>query len=106
MNGILENTATDEANGILRHTTIAVPVKYLSNFWKSLEITLINYKVELKLKCTNHCILSVGGADNNNANSNNIILTIILYVPVVTLSPKDSQKLSKRLSKGFEKSVY
>ena len=29
-----------------------------------------------------------------------------LHVPVVTLSPRDNQKLSKRLSKGFERSVY
>ena len=29
-----------------------------------------------------------------------------LYVPVVTLSAKDSQKLSEPLSKGFERSLY
>ena len=29
-----------------------------------------------------------------------------LHVPVVTLSPRDNQKLSKLLSKGFERSVY
>ena len=29
-----------------------------------------------------------------------------LYVPVVTLSPRNNQKLSKPLSKGFERSVY
>ena len=29
-----------------------------------------------------------------------------LYFPVVTLSGRDNQKLSKLLSKGFERSVY
>ena len=29
-----------------------------------------------------------------------------LYVPVVTLSARENQKLSKLLSKGFERSVY
>ena len=29
-----------------------------------------------------------------------------LYVSVVTLSAKDNQKLSKRLSAGFERSIY
>ena len=29
-----------------------------------------------------------------------------LYVPVITLSAKDNQNLSKRLSKGLERSVY
>ena len=32
--------------------------------------------------------------------------TIKLYVPVVTLSTRDNQKLSKLLSKGFERFVY
>ena len=49
------------------------------------------------------------GVDNANANSNNIIFTIKdrkLYDPVITLLAKDNEKLSKVLSKGFEKSVY
>ena len=53
-------------------------------------------------------VLSAAGADNENADSNNIIFTIKdtkLYVSVVTLSAKDNQKLSKLLSKGFERSV-
>ena len=62
---------------------------------------LINCKVELTLKWTKYCVLSVAGNDNN---ANNIISTIKhtqLYVPVVTLSTGDNQKLSKRLSKGL-----
>ena len=46
---------------------------------------------------------------NDNDNANNIVFTIKdtkLYVPVVTLSAKEKQKLSKILSKGFERSVY
>ena len=68
---------------------------------------LINSKVELKLKWKKYCVLSAADVDNVNANSNNVIFTINdtkLYVPVVTLSAKDNQKLSKRLSKGFERS--
>ena len=40
---------------------IAVPLKYLSNFWRSLEMPLINCKVELSLKWYENCILSSGG---------------------------------------------
>ena len=74
-------------------------------------MTLIHCKVELKLRWMKHCVLSVLDNENYNANvdSNNIIFTIKdtkLYIPVVTLSVKDNQKLSKLLSKGFEKSVY
>ena len=40
----LENTEADGANRILKNAAIAVQLKYLSNFWKSLEIPLINCK--------------------------------------------------------------
>ena len=72
-------------------------------------MSLIIWKVELKLDCTNHCVLTAAGADSNDVKSNNVIFTIKdkkLYVPVVALSARDSQKLTKRLSKGFERSVY
>ena len=57
----------------------------------------------------NHCVLSAAGADNDYANSNNIIFVIKgtkWYVPVVTLLAKGNKKLSKLLSKGFERSMY
>ena len=41
--------APGEANGVLKNVTIAVPLMYLSNFWRSLEMLLILCKVELKL---------------------------------------------------------
>ena len=69
---------------------------------------LIYYKVKLKLKWTNSCVLSAASADNTNAYPNNIIFTIKgtkLYAPVVTLSAKYNQKLSKLLSKGSERSL-
>ena len=89
--------APNQANGILRNETIAAPLKYLSNFWKSLEMPWINCKVESKLKWTKQYI------------SNNITFTIKdtkLCVPVVSLSAKGNKKLTNLLSKGFEISVY
>ena len=84
-----------------------MPLKYWSNFWRLLGIPLINYKVDLKLNWTKYYILSAAGADNINGNvndtasGNNITFTIKdtkLYVPVVTLSSTDNQKLSKFLN--------
>ena len=108
---LLENTVTqpapNAANGILRNATIALPLKYLSNFWRSLEMLLINCKVEW----TKYCVFSAGVTENvvnENAKANNIIFTIKdtkLYVPIVTLSARNNQKLSKLLSKGSERSV-
>ena len=82
------------------YVTVAVPLKYLGNFWRSLEMPLINWKVELKIKWTKYYVLSA----NDNVNANNIIFTIKdteLYVPVVIFPSRDYQKLSKLLSKGF-----
>ena len=52
--------------------------------------------------------MSAAGNDSTNANPDTVIVTIKdtkLYVPVATMSTKDYQKLSKLLSKGFERLV-
>ena len=73
---------------------------------------LINCKGGLKVKWAKYCVLSAAGNENENENdnnANNIIFTVKnpkLYVPVVTLSARGNQKLSKLLSNGFERSVY
>ena len=97
----------NHANGILKNATIVVPLKYLSNVWRSLEMPLINFKAESKLKWTKYCVLSAGGNDDTNAHPNNVIFTTKdtkLYVPVVILSAK--AKLSRLLSKRYERSSF
>ena len=47
-----------EANGTINGVKIAVPLKYLSNFWRSLEMLLIICKVELSLKWIENCVLT------------------------------------------------
>ena len=80
---------------------IAVPLKCLSYFWRSLEMPLINCKVELSLKWYENCILSSAGTVAAFG-----IIDTKLYVPVVTLKTGDNGKLSKPLSEGFKRSVY
>ena len=58
-----------------KKTATALPLKWLSNFWRSLEIPLINCKIELKLKWTNFCVLPAAGNGNEDTK---------LYAPVVT----------------------
>ena len=70
--------APDNGNGVKRNATIAVPLRYLSNFGRSLEMPLINCKVQLKLKWTRQCILDAADIDKVNASDNNIICTILL----------------------------
>ena len=68
--------------------------------------------VELKHKWTKYCVLSASGNDNetyDDANANRVNFTIKdtqLFVPVVTLSARDNQKVSKLHGKAFERSVY
>ena len=105
---MLKNTSTDIANVVLRDATTAVPLQYLSRFWRSLEILLINCKVELKLKWITHCVLTVLGNGNTSTNPDDTIFVIKdtkLYAPVITLAAKDNQNLSKLLSKEFERSI-
>ena len=58
-----------EANVTKKGVKIAVPLKYLSNFWRSLEMPLINCKVELSLKWIENCVLTTA-AIGANANAN------------------------------------
>ena len=80
---------------------IAVPLKNLSNFWISLEMPLINCKLEISLEWYENCILSSAGTGATFA-----ITDTKLYVPIVTLKTKDNAKLSKLLNEGFKRSIY
>ena len=93
------NISNTENNGTKNGVKIAVPLKYLSNFWRSLEMPLINCKVELSLKWIENCVLTTA------ANANKAIFKITdakLYVPIVTLSAEDNAKLSKLVAEGFK----
>ena len=95
------NTNADGANRKKENVKIVVPLKYLSNFWRSLEMPLINCKVEFGLKWYEECILSTSGTTGTFK-----ITDIKLYVPVVTLKTEDNTKLSKLLSEGFKRPIY
>ena len=97
---IIGNT---ENNGTKNGVKIAVPLKYLSNFWRSLEMSLINCKVELSLKWSENCILTTAA---NASKTTFKINDAKLYVPIVTLSVEDNSKLSKLLNEGFKRPIY
>ena len=50
---------------LLHHFKIIVPLKYMSNFWRSLEMPLTSYEVELSLSWIENCVFSVGEAVAN-----------------------------------------
>ena len=90
-----------ENNGTKNGLKIAVPLKYLSNFWRSLEMPLINCKVELSLKRYERCFLT---ATTTTATFR--ITDPKLYVSIVTLSIEDNSKLTKLLKEGFKRPIY
>ena len=93
--------AVNNTNSSVKEAKIVVPLKYLSNFWRSLEMPLINCKVYLELSWIKDCILS------NAKNTAKFAVTDTkLHVPIVTLSTKDSANLAKQLNEGFERFVY
>ena len=100
-----------ENNGTKNGVKIAVPLKYLSNFWRSLEMPLINCKVELSLNWIENCVLTSAaiGANANATGADSATFKITdakLYVLIVTLSAEDNAKLSKLLSEGFKRSIF
>ena len=98
---LIGNTVTDGANRKKENVKIAVPLKYLINFWRSLEMPLINCKVKLSLGWYEECILS------NEGNAATFTITDAkLYVPVVTSRTEENTKLSKLPSEGFKRPIY
>ena len=90
------------ANNIAkRNVKIVVPLKYLSNFFRSLEMPLINCKIKLNLTWKKECILS-----NQRGDAVFIINDTKLYVPVVTLSKEDNKDFIEQQNKGFQRSIY
>ena len=88
-----------ENNG-RKNVKIAILSKYLSNFWTSLEMQLINCKVEFSLKWYEECIISSAGTAATFK-----ITDAKLYVPIATLKTENNTKLSKLLSKGFKRPI-
>ena len=77
-----------------------VPLKYLSNFWRTLEMPLINCEVNLILTWSSTCVIT----DSNGAGTFAITDTK-LYVPVVTLSTQENTKLLQQLKSGFKRVI-
>ena len=92
---------------------LAIPLKYLGNFWRALNIPLISCEVSLELKWNKNCVITslerrqVGTRPRNNAptGATLAINDCKLYVPVVTLSKDDEIKLLTNLKSGFKREI-
>ena len=95
---------------------IVVLLKTLSNFWRTLDVTLINCEIDLILSWSKNCVLAdmtVRAAGNNDDLP--VIVAPIgwefqikdtkLYVPSVSLSTKDDSKLLEQLKSRFKRTI-
>ena len=103
-----------DANKVGKNETeVVIPLKYQSNFRKSLNIPLINCELELILTWSKNCILADiterAFQDNNPAivaptGLEFKITNTTLHVPVVSLS-KENDRLLEQLKSGFKRTV-
>ena len=77
-----------------------VPLKYLSNFWRALEIPLINWVVNLILAWSSTCVIT-----NSTGAATFEITDTKLYVPVATLSTQENTKFLQQLKSGFKRVI-
>ena len=95
---------------------LAIPLKYLGNFWRALNIPLISCEVSLELKWNKNCIITsleekqvdAGPPvvrDNAPTGATLAINDCKLYIPVVTLSKNNEIKLLTNLKSGFKREI-
>ena len=94
---ITGKTARDDNE---KDVEIMVPLKYLNNFWRTLETPLINCEVNLILTWSSTCVTT-----NYNGAGTFAITDAKLYVPVVTLSTQENNKFLQQLKSGFKRVI-
>ena len=83
-----------------KNVEIMVPLKYLSNFWRTLDMPLTNCKINLILTWSKKCMLS-----NDTKATTFAITDTKRYVLLVTLSTQDNAKLLQQLKSGFKRTI-
>ena len=98
---LIKGTHDNNVNNV----KLVVPLKYVSNFFRSLEMPLVNCKIDLELTWHKDCIISSANAATGQVVSF-MITDTKLYVPIVTLSTKDNTNLTQKLNEGFKRTIY
>ena len=111
--GQIDNPIYNVNKNGMQEVELAIPLKYLGNFWRALNIPLISCEVSLELKWDKNCIITnleqrdIGGGNRDNAPTGATlsITDCKLYAPVVTLSKDDETKLLTNLKSGFKREI-
>ena len=96
-------TGQTDNNRRIDNVEIMVPLKYLSNFWRTLEMPLINCEVNLILTWSADCVIIYTNVANQVPTF--AITETTLYDLLVTLSTQDNIKLLPQLKSGFKRTI-
>ena len=96
----LKKTGKTHNNDHEKDVEIMVPLKHLSNFWRALEILLINWVVNLILAGSSTCVIT-----NSTGAATFEITDTKLYVPVATLSTQENTKFLQQQKSGFKRVI-
>ena len=112
-NARIRNPNYSANNSGKKSIELPIPLKYLGNFWRALNIPLISCEVSLELKWNKNCLITSiqreinldGGNTETSTGATLAIKDCKLYVPVVTLSKDDEIKLLTNLKSEFKREI-
>ena len=90
-------------NNNTKNIEIMVPLKYLSSFWRTLEMHLINCEITLDLNWSEKCVIAATNVANQGTTFS--ITDAQLYVLVVTLSAQNNAKMLEQSKSGFKRTI-
>ena len=90
-------------NDRTKNVKIRIPLKFLKNIWRTLEMPLINFEINLILTWPARCFIIDAPIDGKEPTFT--ITDTKLYVPVLTLSTQDNAKLLEHLKLGFKRTI-
>ena len=105
-------------NGNTKGIAFPVPLKYLGNFWKLINILLVNTEISFALTWSKSCVLTDMATRDTDATADPLIQAINaptganfqisdckLYVPVIRLLAENDNKLLELLKTGFKRTI-
>ena len=100
---IKEKITGKTGNNSKKNVEIMVPLRYLSNIWRTLQMYLINGEIYFDLISLKKCIIVPTNVANQGGTLS--VTDTRFYVPVLTLSTQDNAKLLEQLKLGFKRTI-
>ena len=110
---VVDNPAYDVNKIGTKEVEIVVPLKYLIDFWRNFDMLLINCEISLTLTQPADCVINsmekraitATRRDGSPTGATFKITDTKQYVPVVTLSTEEDNKLLEQLKLGFKRTI-